>query len=410
MADRNLLLMGCRSKQKYAFFEKALECGYKIHLVRDGLESEVADVHGHIPITAYNFEKLEQVIDTVVAYADVVPIHGVVAPYDSVVPAAAAIGERLGLRGLEPSVAEALRRKEILRSLCALHGLPAPRAEAVTSVEDAQLVAARIGFPVVVKPTLGTASVGVVRADGPQELRDAFCVAQQANVSSYDCEDVLVEEYVVGIEYTVETAVAEGRLLYQVITEKPRDMPGPSFAEIEHITPPLLDESSSKELQAANSRVIQLLGISDAVIHAEYRLSKSGPQLIDIGGRAAGAWIPEIVKLAWGIDLVEDQIRIAMGDAAGGGIVGPKCHAGFIGIVSERSGYFRGLEGLDEIRALPGVVRAELMVEPGEFIPPFPEHRQEDLAFVLATASSHAKLRAVLGQAVSLARPELSDE
>jgi D-alanine-D-alanine ligase len=93
--------------------------------------------------------------------------------------------------------------KGTAKALCAAAGLPQARHEAhrVDRLDDAELaaIAARLGFPVFVKPANMGSSVGVSRASGPEDL-----VRSVALASRHD-EWIIVEEAVTARE--IEVAV-----------------------------------------------------------------------------------------------------------------------------------------------------------------------------------------------------------
>jgi cyanophycin synthetase len=98
--------------------------------------------------------------------------------------------------------------KELTTTLLASAGLPVPRSEAVRGVEDAVRVAARIGYPVVVKPLDGNHGRGV-------QLDLADEAAVRASYPAAEAESrrgwVVVESYLTGNDYRV--LVVGGRMV-----------------------------------------------------------------------------------------------------------------------------------------------------------------------------------------------------
>ena len=69
---------------------------------------------------------------------------------------------------------EATRNKALLRERLTQAGLASPPHRVVPLAAEPIAVAASLDFPVVVKPLSLSASHGVIRADTPAELADAF--------------------------------------------------------------------------------------------------------------------------------------------------------------------------------------------------------------------------------------------
>jgi len=88
-----------------------------------------------------------------------------------------------------------LRTKQVWQSL----GLPTPRHAVLASEDDCQAAAAKLGFPLIVKPAHEGSSIGMAKVSGVAELISAW-----RDASAYDAQ-VLVEQWIQGPEYTVAT-------------------------------------------------------------------------------------------------------------------------------------------------------------------------------------------------------------
>jgi len=85
---------------------------------------------------------------------------------------------------------------------------------------DPRAVAETLTFPVVLKPLALAASRGVMRADNPDEFRDAFArlarILREPN-NARECgrlaDSILVEGYIPGIEVSLEGLLQGGELI-----------------------------------------------------------------------------------------------------------------------------------------------------------------------------------------------------
>ena len=84
-------------------------------------------------------------------------------------------------------------------------GLPTPEFALVTSAQQAEVAADRLGLPLFVKPVAQGSSVGMSKVSRPEQIQPAFELA-----SSHGSE-VLLEAFVDGREYTC--AILDGRAL-----------------------------------------------------------------------------------------------------------------------------------------------------------------------------------------------------
>jgi cyanophycin synthetase len=97
--------------------------------------------------------------------------------------------------------------KDLTTRLLGAAGLPVPKQESIRTMEQAVVVAERIGYPVVVKPLDGNHGRGVcLDLQNAEDVREAFPVAQEQSRRGW----VIVESYVTGRDY--RCLIIDGRL------------------------------------------------------------------------------------------------------------------------------------------------------------------------------------------------------
>ncbi|GAA2119329.1 ATP-grasp domain-containing protein [Kitasatospora saccharophila] len=219
---------------------------------------------------------------------------------------AATIAADLHLPGPGAATAAACRDKSAGRAVWAADGVPSALSIHTASLAGATAAARRIGFPVVLKPTSNAGSIGVVKAEGFEDLAAAFACAERAAQD----DGVLVEEYLSGPEISVECVTVHGITTPVAVTRK-RLGPEPRFDEMGHTVTaedPLLDQAGPIAAAALAS-----LGVTRGISHVEMRLTPTGPRLIEANGRIGGDLIGHLVTLATGIDLPAVAADLALG-------------------------------------------------------------------------------------------------
>ncbi|MEV7393392.1 ATP-grasp domain-containing protein [Streptomyces sp. NPDC091215] len=222
----------------------------------------------------------------------------------------ARLARQLGLPTAAPEVMQACRNKATSRALFARHGVPSAASVSVRTLAEAEAAAQRVGYPLVLKPAAHAASVGVIRADTPEQLTAAFAFADQAAGLGRESTSVLVEQYLDGPEVSVECVTYRGETTVVAVTRKTVSAP-PFFEELAHCVDaadPLLDVVTPVARAA-----IRALGITDGVSHVEMRLVDGRPRLVEVNGRIGGDMIGHLVRLATGIDLPRAAADIACG-------------------------------------------------------------------------------------------------
>jgi hypothetical protein len=124
------------------------------------------------------------------------------------------------------------------------------------------------------------------------------------------------------------------------------------------------------------------LGVSDGVTHTELMLTKDGPMIIEVNGRAGGP-IPELISLCSDADLAIMAARVALGIA--GAFERPNFD-GYAMVYLPRHPvgvWVESVEGIEALDNLPGVVDTE----------PINTGGQSTLGFLAtAAAAVHARV------------------
>lgn len=289
-------------------------------------------------------------------------IVGVLCWDEPLVQPAADLAEELGVPGLGPDGVRGCRDKNRTRSVLTAAGLVQPRFQLTHTLEQAEVVAERIGYPVVVKPQALGASMGVVLASEPAQLAAAFGTA--AGASTIGDEPfrgtALVEEFAVGPEISIDAAVYKGEYMPMFLARK-RTGHEPYFEEVGHIVdaddPLLRDEELLETLAKAHRK----LRVENGITHTEVRLTARGPLIIEVNGRLGGDLIPLLGRIATGIDPGEVLVDIAAGRRP---TVVPTRNA-VAGIRFGYPEYDCTVRSVTVPEHGPGLVAAAPMVEPG---------------------------------------------
>jgi biotin carboxylase len=243
------------------------------------------------------------------------PIHGVTTYSEYHTVHTAAVAEALGLPGMSVAGARNARHKHLTRLTLDGKGVRQPRFAHVADPAGVEAAVREIGFPCVVKPSDGTASLHVLHLKDEDDLR-AY-LAELADVADYGrgvvrIPDILIEEFVTGELISVESCVlGPGQVVNLGLTDRP--LSGfPHFIEMGATYfggHPLQDE-----LFALTTRVLDELGVDFGFIHTEFLLGPDGPVLCEVNGRLIGGIVPSLMRLTSGVDPYLEVIRQALGE------------------------------------------------------------------------------------------------
>jgi biotin carboxylase len=278
--------------------------------------------------------------------------------------------EQLGLPGIGGRCADLFTNKVRMRQFCEAHGVRQPRYRACASPEEALAAVPTLGgYPVILKPTNNRSSRGVHKV-----ADDATLVAALADTMAYSREPTfLVEEYIGGLELSVEGLKTRQRHFTLAVSRKKQFAHNPVLDW--QVWYPCDDRSIDVEsLAREHDAMIEATLLPFGLTHAEYKLQDGRLYLIEFAARGGGANISShVVPLKSGIDTTGLLVRMAMSEQAQAVRPVDTGAAVMLEFFELAPGKVKAIRGLDDIRALPGVVDVAITFRPGDTIVP-PQH------------------------------------
>jgi biotin carboxylase len=306
-------------------------------------------------------------VDELVRYGRAQGVAGVVTGWEFLSSTVNQVAAELGLPGHDHLMGDACRNKRLMSQAFERAGVSVPRTVVVSDGADAAAAirAARLEYPVVVKPAENAGSVGVsvvrAEADLAAAVRHARSWPREFPHDILLDPAILVQEYISGPEYSVETVITHGRIHHLAVTQKFTTNDS-SRAELGHTVPAAIGADTERAILQTVTAALNALGLRNGLGHTEVKVPEDGPpRIIEVGARPPGDHIMKLVKLALGIDEAEAYLRVALGEE-------PDLHptrrraAAIRFITATTAGVFSGLDGLPQER--PDVSWA-VYAEPG---------------------------------------------
>jgi D-alanine-D-alanine ligase len=166
-------------------------------------------------------------------------------------------------------------------------------------------ILSQLQLPVFVKPNNGGSSIGMSRVDQATELAAALDKAFQED------DQVLVEEFISGREFTIGVFKSKGSTTVLPITEIKTgnaffDFEAKYQGKSEEITPAQISPLMQEQLTSAAKRVYEVLNCRGVVrIDFIYNESQAQPYMLEVNtvpGQSAASVIPQQVKaMGWSL-------------------------------------------------------------------------------------------------------------
>lgn len=289
-------------------------------------------------------------------------IVGVYSSSDYFVGIAAYVAEALKLPAANSKAIENCRQKFIQRLCLSASGLNMPVSSHVTSIGQIAEAYDKAGPKVVVKPQSGSGSYGVRFCDTFESTLEWSCKLLNSGKNERGRRfcGILVEEFLDGPEYSVE--VFDGEPL--IVTGKHLSKM-PFFVEVGHDMPAPIGPRDEDTLNEVARAAVAALTLDWGPVHVEMRLTKKGAVIIEVNPRLAGGFLPKLVQLCTGIDLIKATICKASGKPFRLSKSVSR-HAGIRFFKLYRNGRFVGVDNWDELEDIPLIVDTQLYAKIGD--------------------------------------------
>ena len=304
---------------------------------------------------------LDEKVDGVLAYAS-----------DPAAPTAAYVAEKLGLPGSPYESVEILCNKDKFRNFLSKNGFCTPKARGYTSIANA-LADIKAGFfklPVIVKPVDSSGSKGVGRIDSAKEADEKLNYAMSFSRG----RRIIVEEFVEKLGYQIagDGLSIDGKLVFRYFANdhfNPKCVNPfvPISASFPYEQPEKVQEKIHNEIQ----RLLTALNMKTSTYNFDMRIDKDyNVYLMEVAPRDGGNYIPDVIKYATGVNLVECSVKAAMGERIDTSSFGePKGFYSYFAVHSLKDGILDKVEFTEEGKK--HILEDHLVKHPGDEIKAF---------------------------------------
>lgn len=315
-------------------------------------------------LTAYlrvpDLWQADAVIDALRKWAIPVKLDRVECLWEPGMMLAAQIRVAFGLPGMRPERTLLYRDKERMKQALDKAGIRTPRHASTTTESGCLTAAERIGYPIIIKPIAGAGSANTYKVANRAELKSLL-------PSLRGVQEVSIEEFINGKEFTYDTICHNGRILYDnVAWYRPNVLIGRSQEQVSPQTITLRD-MDRPDLQsgiALGRQVLKALDFQTGFSHMEWFLTDQGEAVFgEIGARPPGGRSVEVMNYGCDID-----VFAGWGQAVAGGAlkfaIERHYNAAVIFKRAHGQGRIRRIEGLDPLKARHGKHIVEINLSP----------------------------------------------
>jgi hypothetical protein len=238
--------------------------------------------------------------------------------------------------------------KEVLRDA----GIACAQSTAASSPEEVREFAARVGYPLILKPRDAAGASGTHKADDDAQLEEAMRLTGVDRGAS-----VAVEEFIEGHEGFYDTISVNGEVLHEFVSHyypNVLEAMRTRWISPQFIATNQLDRVESyNEVKDMGRRVIRALGIGTSATHMEWFYGPKGLKFSEIGCRPPGVRAWDLYAAGNDLDIYNEW-AMAIVHGRAGARPSRRFAAGLIALRPEHDGRIAGYEGWTEIQRTLG--------------------------------------------------------
>lgn len=223
------------------------------------------------------------------------------------------INDELGLSGISEEQAMRATNKHLMREAFEAYGAPSPRSMCFTDVEEAWgSFCSNFTGACILKPSRNSGSRGITKIEEGIDGAEFRKLFETAKSESRD-KQVMLEQFIEGPEFSIEIIVWNGKVNVMTVTDK-KTTEAPHFVELGHSQPSCYPSETVEKIKSAAVAGVKALGVNNCACHAEVKVQKGEPYIMEIGARMGGDFISTILTpLSTGVDMIAAAVNCALG-------------------------------------------------------------------------------------------------
>jgi biotin carboxylase len=255
----------------------------------------------------YDVSVLEK--DIILEKCKEIGINGIITiATDICIPTIAYVAHELNLPGNSVECSLLTTNKSLMRKCFEENNIRSPHSITVSEFNPDDFK--NFNYPLIIKPSDRSGSLGVIKVNSLEECKTAIENAINCSFS----KTCVVEEYIKGKEVSVETISFKGEHRMITITDKVITSE-PYFVELAHHQPSSFPDHIQNKILDITYAILNATKVENGASHVELMITADGDVYpIEIGSRMGGDFIgSDLVQLSTGFDYVQAVLDIALG-------------------------------------------------------------------------------------------------
>ncbi len=253
----------------------------------------------------------------------------------------------LGIEGMDIDTAMNFRDKSRMKVLFEENQIPCAKHALVHDLEGALRFTRSCPYPVVAKPVAGAGAQATFRVTNDQDMHAAF-----SSLGHHSAEGVIIEEFIQGEEFSLDTLSHNGKVIGQTINQyypTPLEAMANPWIQWRVILRKEHAHKSFDDIRKAGKKALDVLGMKTGLSHMEwFRRSDGSIAISEVAARPPGAQFTTLISRACDYNVVLAWARLMVYDE----VINPEITycSGAAYLRGQGEGRVSHVEGLQEMR------------------------------------------------------------
>lgn len=222
---------------------------------------------------------------------------------DRPIPVVGYVSEKLGLFcpfGYKESLIGT--NKNLMKQMMIDHQIPTSKFVNITSLEQTDDIDLR--YPLIIKPSDASGSIGITKVDKPDDLKENVQLALKHSRSG----EAIVEEFVSGMEIQVDCFIANGKCEILVIKEKRKFRTDVLTLSYGSMIPALISDEVAEKIQVACDQIANVLNLKNCPFFLQALVDEKNISIIEFGLRIGGMLSYKMIEQITGLNVISTAV------------------------------------------------------------------------------------------------------
>ena len=198
--------------------------------------------------------------------------------------------------------------KSYMKKVFEEYGIPSAKHTVMGVFDESRLE--KMAYPLIVKPVDCNSSKGVVKAFGRDELIKAFDKAVEYSRTN----TAIVEEFIEGIELSVDVYVEEGKAHVLAVTNSDKIKDDEKFVIFRSKYPIVRSEIINQKIADASQKIADAFGIKNAPMLIQLIVRGEEIYVLEFSARTGGGVKHKLIERICGFDVIKAVVDLTLGE------------------------------------------------------------------------------------------------